>query len=201
MGLVPVATIPQLQEWYLNGDYCIGCNGAVASVCLFSDVPVDNIRRVLMDYQSRTSVQLARVLLKEYWKVQPRLEDGGRDFREHIHGDIAGVVIGDRALEQRQISPRVYDLGAAWKDFTGLPFVFAAWVSNKRLDPAFIEAFNEANGKGLLHLDAVVAENPYPHFNLREYFTRHLDYRLDESKRQGLERFLRYLGVPSVPAQ
>src|ERR1700761_4803087 len=183
MGLVPVAIIPQMKEYHINGDFCIGANGDVASVCLFSETPIDKIEKVLLDYQSRTSVQLARVLLKEYWKISPELIDGGKDFRDHIKGTTAGVVIGDRALEQRKISPYIYDLGEAWKALTGLPFVFAAWISNRPLDPAFIKEFDAAIRQGLRQIDAVVAENPYTVFDLHDYFTKYLDYRLDEEKR------------------
>ena len=69
IGLVPVAIIPDLRDWYINTDYCIGADGAVASVCIFSDVPLDQAESVLLDYQSRTSVQLATLLLKEFYKV------------------------------------------------------------------------------------------------------------------------------------
>lgn len=193
MGLVPVAIIPQMKEYHINGHWCIGSNGNVASVCIFSEVPIEKVEKVLMDYQSRTSVQLARVLLKEYWKIDPELVDAGKDFRDHIKGTTAGVVIGDRALEQRHRSPYIYDLAEGWKAFTGLPFVFAAWISNKPIDPAFIEQFDEANRQGVLHIDEVVAENPYSWFSLHDYFTKHLDYRLDTVKREGLERFLQYL--------
>jgi chorismate dehydratase len=193
MGLVPVAILPLMEEYHINGDYCIGSNGDVASVCLFSEVPVEKIESVLLDYQSRTSVQLAKVLLREYWKITPRLMNAGTDFRDHIKGTTAGVVIGDRALEQRKVSPYVYDLSGAWKELTELPFVFAAWISNKRLDPRFIADFDAANLQGLLHIDKVVAENPYPIFDLTDYFTKHLNYQLDKDKRRGLERFLQYL--------
>ncbi len=201
MGLVPVAIIPQMKEYHINGDYCIGAEGDVASVCIFSDTPIDKVEKVLLDYQSRTSVQLARVLLKEHWKISPELIDGGKDFRDHIKGPTAGVVIGDRALEQRQISPYIYDLAGAWKAFTGLPFVFAAWISNKPIDPGFIAAFDEANRQGIASIDAVVAENPYPVFSLHDYFTKHLNYNLDQPKRKGLERFLQYLIQPVSQGQ
>jgi len=199
MGLVPVAVIPQMKEYYINGQYCIGSNGDVASVCIFSETPIEKVERVLLDYQSRTSVQLARVLLREYWHLKPELVDAGKDFREQIKGTTAGVVIGDRALEQRKISPYIYDLAGSWKAFTGLPFVFAAWISNKPIDPDFITAFDEANRQGIAHIDDVVAENPYSIFSLHDYFTRHLDYHLDPEKRRGLQRFLGYLsGVPAA---
>lgn len=193
MGLVPVAIVPRMREYYINGQHCIGSNGAVASVCLFSETPLDKIETVLLDYQSRTSIELARVLLREYWSKHPQFVDAGQDFRDQIRGATAGVVIGDRALEQRKISPFIYDLGEAWKAFTGLPFVFAAWISNKTLDPAFIASFDAANALGIDNIDAVVAENPYPLFDLHQYFTHYLNYSLDAPKRKGLEKFLQYL--------
>ncbi len=77
------------------------------------------------------------------------------------------MIIGDRALEQRQISKYKYDLGLEWKKFTDLPFVFALWISNKQLDASFIEAFNNANAIGLEQINKVVAENPYNLFDLK----------------------------------
>jgi len=195
IGLVPVAIIPRMKEYYINGDYCIGSDGPVASVCLFSEVPIGEIESVMLDYQSRTSVQLARVLLKEYWKQTPEFINAREDFRGRIRGTTAGIVIGDRALEQRKISPYVYDLGEAWKDFTGLPFVFAAWISSKQLDPSFVNRFNEANRQGLDQIDNVVNQNPYSIFDLHAYFTKYLDYRLDDRKREGLEKFLYFLSI------
>ena len=199
MGLVPVAVLPRMKEYYINGDYCIGSNGPVASVCLFSEVPIEKIETVLLDYQSRTSVQLARILLGEYWQVSPRLVDAGKDFKDHIRGTTAsGVVIGDRALEQRRISPFIYDLGEAWKSLTGLPFVFAAWISNKPLDPSFIEKFDGANREGLGHPADVVKEKSLSYLRFDAYFTRFLDYRLDDAKREGLEKFLQYIERPDI---
>ena len=71
VGLVPVAIIPEMKEHYIISDYCIGCDGEVASVCFFSDVPLDKIENILLDYQSRTSVALLKVLLNNIWKINP----------------------------------------------------------------------------------------------------------------------------------
>jgi len=193
VGLVPVAIIPRLKEHHIIGDYCIGTSGEVASVCLFSDVPIEQAEEVLLDYQSRTSVRLAKILLKEYWKVNPLLTDARADFREHIQGRTAGLVIGDRAFEQRMVSPYVYDLGKAWKELTGLPFVFAAWISNKKLSNDFIENFNTATGRGVQVIDTIVAQNPYPLFNLKKYFEQHISYVFDDEKKAGLHLFLEKL--------
>jgi chorismate dehydratase len=203
MGLVPVAVIPKMKEHYINTGYCIGCTQPVASVCLFSDVPVEEIKEVLMDYQSRTSVTLARILMRDHWKISPVLTDTKDDYRPRISGTTAGVVIGDRALEQRKKSKYIYDLGEAWMAHTGLPFVFAAWVSNKPLPEDFVKAFDEANREGLKHIDEVVAANPFGAYDLHEYYTKNISYELDDAKRQGLSKFLDLIGTltPAVASK
>lgn len=194
VGLIPVAATLRLKEWNIIGNYCIGSNGAVASVCIFSQVPMEEIKKVYLDYQSRTSVNLARVLLKEYWMKDVELNNAsGEDFRNQIEGTTAGVIIGDRALEQRSRSKYIYDLGEAWKQYTGLPFVFAAWIANKKLPEEFIASFDEANALGLEHINEVIKENPFTHFDLRQYYTSCIQYKLDERKRKGLELFLEKL--------
>ncbi|MBN8858341.1 MAG: menaquinone biosynthesis protein [Sphingobacteriales bacterium] len=191
VGIVPVAAIPEIPRHYIVSDYCIGCDGPVASVCLFSEVPVNRIRKVLLDYHSRTSVALVQVLLKHYWNISPELEHAeNENFRSLIRDTTAGVVIGDRAFEQRKRSSYIYDLGEAWKDHTGLGFVFAAWVANKKLPEDFLKAFNEANASGLDHIDEVVKENPFPLYDLGKYYKYNINYILDEKKRAALETFL-----------
>ncbi|RYY42132.1 MAG: hypothetical protein EOO06_21570, partial [Chitinophagaceae bacterium] len=87
VGLIPVAATLTLEEWHVVGDYCIGSEGEVASVCIFSEVPMEQVETVLLDYQSRTSVNLARILLKEYWQQKVQLVDAsGEDYRELIKG-------------------------------------------------------------------------------------------------------------------
>ena len=191
MGLVPVAVITKMQEWHIAADYCIGAEGSVASVCIFSEVPMEKVEKVYLDYQSRTSVRLAQVLLKEYWKKEVVFIDAsGEDFRERIKGTTAGVVIGDRALEQRQRSEYIYDLAEAWIDHTGLPFVFAAWIANKKLPTSFIEAFNEANALGLSKIDEVVDGLVFPAYNLKTYFSKNISYELTAKKREAIKLFI-----------
>ena len=71
LALVPVVVIPSLKEAHIISDYCIGANGSVDTVCLYSDVPIDRIVNIFLDYQSQTSVALLKILLKEYWKLAP----------------------------------------------------------------------------------------------------------------------------------
>lgn len=190
VGLVPVAIIPEMTEHYIISDYCIGSVGEVASVCLFSEVPLDKIETVLLDYQSRTSVALLKVLIKNFWKVDVAFKETSGNYQSRISGTTAGLVIGDRALQQRKISPFIYDLGSEWTKFTGLPFVFAAWISNKKLDDHFINEFNKVNLFGLNKLEEVVSEHPYELFDLHHYYKDCISFDLDEDKRKGLELFL-----------
>ncbi|MCU0404459.1 MAG: menaquinone biosynthesis protein [Chitinophagaceae bacterium] len=192
-GLVPVAVLPELADFYIDADYCIGANGPVKSVSVFSDVPLSQVETILLDYQSRTSVALTRILLKHHWKLSPKLVPAYPGYQEEIKGTTAGVVIGDRAFLQRKVSKMDYDLAEAWKDFTGLPFVFAAWVANKELPETFIDAFNSANEWGLSRIDQVVEANPFPHYDLHEYYTHNISYLLDETKRLGMQKFLEFL--------
>lgn len=191
VGLIPVATIPKFRERHIITDYCIGCDGAVASVCIFSDVPIAQVKKVYLDYQSRTSVELAKILLRDYWKSNATIINAtGEDFRTSIKGTTAGLVIGDRAFEQRLRSKYVYDLGEAWKRHTGLPFVFAAWVSNKKLPQQFIESFNAANSMGFNNLDEIIQENVNALFDLKEYYTNCVNYMFTPKNKKGLELFL-----------
>jgi len=190
VGLVPVAAIPEIPHARIISDYGIAADGKVASVCIFSQQPLDTITSVFLDYQSRTSVRLASLLLKKYWKQDVEFLSAPEDYIDRIKGSTAGVIIGDRALKALNRFEYVYDLSEHWKKFTGLPFIFAAWVANKDLPEDFIRRFNEANNLGLNHLDAVIAENPYPVYDLNKYYRENIHFLLDEEKHKGLHRFL-----------
>lgn len=190
MALLPVAAIPGISGARIVSDYGIAADGHVASVCIFSHVPIEKIESVYLDYQSRTSVRLAKLLLEKHWKKEVEYKQAPENYIEYINGSQAGVIIGDRALKQLNNFEYIYDLAACWKDFTGLPFVFAAWVANKELPEGFVKAFNEANALGLQHIDEIVAANPFPYYDLKKYYTEDIHYKLDEEKKKGLNKFL-----------
>jgi len=191
LGLIPVAAIPDLPQHHIIGRHCIATEGEIASVALFSDVPLDKVDRVYLDYQSRTSAALLQYLIREYWGIQPeivRATDEG--YRDLIAGTTAGLVIGDRAFEQRKRSTYIYDLGSEWRALTGLPFVFAVWVSTRPLPQSFVDAFDAANAIGLSRIDDIVEQEDFRLFDLRKYYRLHLSYQLDDRKRKAIERFL-----------
>ena len=190
LALLPVAAMPGIPGARIISDYGIGADGNVVSVALFSQVPMEGIKTVYLDYQSRTSVRLAQLLLENHWKQPVEYRPATEHFIDYINGANAGVIIGDRALQQLHNFEYVYDLSAAWKDYTGLDFIFAAWVANKDLPQDFIDRFNAANAEGLKHLPEVIAENPFPYYDLHTYYTDNIKYYLDEEKKKGLEKFL-----------
>ena len=177
IGLIPVAVLPQLKEYHVISDFCIAADGAVASVCLFSDVPLNEIKIIFLDYQSRTSVALLKILLKKHWKISPVLVQASEGYENNISGTTAGLVIGDRALQQRLKSTLIYDLSLAWEEMTGKPFVFAAWISNKQMTTQFIAEFNQANKFGLDNLLQVVKENAYSTYDLNRYYTENIKFK------------------------
>jgi chorismate dehydratase len=194
VALIPVAAINDMKEYHIVGNHCIGAEAEIASVCLFSEVPMNEIQKVYLDYQSRSSVALLKWLMKEYWGIHPEIiEAVDENYRDEIKGTTAGLVIGDRALEQRKISTYIYDLGSEWKAITGLPFVFAAWVSKKKLPDDFISMFDKANALGLQHIDEIVAAQDFHLYDLKKYYTLHLSYDLTQQKRKGMELFLQYI--------
>lgn len=190
MALMPVAAMPGIPGARIVGSHGIASDGDVASVCIYSHVPMEQIQALYLDYQSRSSVRLARLLLEKYWKQAPRLLEAPEDYIGRIEGRTAGVIIGDRALVQRGSFPYVYDLAEAWMSWTGLPFVFAAWIASKDLPADFLERFDAANAAGLGHIDEVVAANPFPAYDLQRYYRHNIQYHLTEQRRRGLERFL-----------
>jgi len=194
LALVPVAVIPKLKEAHIISDYCIGANGAVDTVCLYSDVPIEEVESIALDYQSRTSVALLKILLKEYWLLNPELKKANVGFEENIKGNHAALVIGDRAFALNTKHTYIYDLSAIWKEMTGLPFVFAAWVANAKLPQDFITAFNKALEKGLSDIDTALAleGTNYPNCtNPEDYLNNKISYTLDAEKKKGMKLFLK----------
>jgi chorismate dehydratase len=193
IGLVPVAALPFLKESYILTDYCIGAVGAVSSVMLYSQVPLHSLRSVYLDYQSRTSVALAKVLARDFWKISPRWLEASAGFENMITGATGAVVIGDRTFGLGNRFAYSYDLAGEWQEFTGLPFVFACWVANKKLPEDFLSAFSQAVEFGMQHKEKAITEwtlrNSYP-VDVRQYLEKYISYGLDTDKRKAMGLFL-----------
>jgi len=193
IGLIPVGALKDLRCYEIISDFCIGAFGNVRTVVLASDRPLNKIDTILLDYQSRTSVLLARVLAKFFWKKQFTFKQATDGFENNlIKGSTAGVVIGDRVFNVEKIYSYNLDLSEEWVNYTGLPFVFAVWVANKNVSEQFKEDFNNALKFGIKNISEIaVSEKPqYPEIDIFDYFSRNLDFNFDDKKREGLERFL-----------
>jgi chorismate dehydratase len=198
LGLIPVAVIPLLKEYHIISDFCIGANGNVKTVMLLSNTKFEEIETVFLDYRSRSSVNLTKVLAENYWKKKFRWVNTseGFDFRS-IKRNEAVVLIGDQCFEYENNFTQRIDLASEWKIFSGLPFVFACWVSNKKLDQDFISDFNSALKYGVENIDKVVeifgSTGVITGEALRSYLTLNIDYNFDDEKRKGLKLFLELL--------
>lgn len=193
IALLPVAAVHNIKDARIFSQFCIASDQEVASVCLFSHVPIEEIQEIYLDYQSKTSVTLLRLLLKNYWQTRPSLVEADEDYITKIKGKHAGVIIGDRALEQLKNFEYVYDLAKAWNDYTQQPFVFATWVTTQELPDHFIDEFNKANQLGLDHLPEIIADTPFNAYDLHTYYHHNIGYELTEDRRKGMTMFLRMI--------
>lgn len=200
IGLIPVSETGRINNGYIVGDYCIGADGPVYSVCLAADRPVEELKRIYMDPHSRTSVNLAKVLSRELWKRDFEWLDAKDGFERQLIGDQdGGVVIGDKVFGIAGRYAYQYDLAEAWKKMTGLPFVFAVWVANKQLDSEWVYIFNQALKNGVGSIASALEEYPYGDklkgVDLHDYLTNKISYSLDKQKRAGMALFLEKLRI------
>jgi chorismate dehydratase len=194
IGLIPVAAILDLPKWEIVSDYCIGAVGAVNSVFIFSNCDINEVKTVQLDPQSRTSNNLARVLLRNLWKIEPKEIKNADDYS--VTGDpyTAFVQIGDRTFGKKAQYEFVYDLAEEWQKLTNLPFVFAAWVANKSIPKKFTDEFNKSLKFGLDHRIELLKQLPSrPDFDLEDYLMHKLDFDLTEDKKKALHLFLEYV--------
>lgn len=195
LGLVPVAIIPEIEHAQIISDYCIGSVGSVKTVAIFAEQPIEKLTHIFLDFHSRTSVELTKILFQKYWHLSPTFIPATEGYEKEIKGSTGGLIIGDRTIGLEQQFPFSYDLGAAWTAYTNLPFVYAAWVSRKRLSSDFIIEFNEALKAGVEAIPELIYLLPKPSsgFDLKKYYTHYISYELDAEKRQALQLFLSLL--------
>jgi chorismate dehydratase len=194
IGLIPVAAILDLPQWEIVSDYCIGAVGPVNSVFIFSNCDISEVKTIQLDPESRTSNNLARVLLKNYWRVQPTEITGAADYAESNDANTAFVQIGDRTFGKKAQYKYVYDLSEEWQKLTGLPFVFAAWIANKPIAQEFVNEFNSSLRYGLDHRAQLLRQLPQRlDFDLEDYLMHKLDFNLTDDKKKALYLFLDYI--------
>ncbi|HET6351256.1 MAG TPA: menaquinone biosynthesis protein [Coriobacteriia bacterium] len=210
-GELDLAPIPAIEyarhaeQFELLPDIAISSDGEVQSILLVSKVPAEELsgKRVALAANSRTSVVLARILLERRWGVSADYVEMPPDLPAMLRDADAALLIGDEAIRTYWEPPAhlfTYDLGAEWKAWTGLPFVFAVWAVRRdyaEANPGAVSTVAEALDGSLAycraHLDEISAyaarwESFAPE-KFRSYFDA-LQFRFEPHYREGLERYL-----------
>jgi chorismate dehydratase len=215
-GAIDLGLIPSIE--YLRGrvpysivpDVSLASRGAVASVALYTAAHVKDlteVRSIALDVSSRTSIALTQVLCARLFKIGPKLEPHTPDIgRMLAHAD-AALLIGDNALflDHRALGATKIDLGRAWFDLTGLPFVYAVWAGRPgALDTAHVAALQEARDAGVAR-PAEIAARCFADERRRtvaeRYLRDNMKYGLGDDEEAGLRLFFRYAGeIGLVPA-
>jgi chorismate dehydratase len=195
IGLVPVAEIPR-QGLEIVPGVGITCLGAVRSILLISRVRWKEVRTLAADLGSRTSVELARVILRERYGVEPEIVLREPILDKMLSTADAALIIGDSALRiaPEELPFECLDLGAEWLAHTGLPMVFAAWAGKPGIPVESLQ--NVTNGSyefGNAKIDKIVEQE----YGLRQvskqladrYLREHIRFELGPKEYQGLQAF------------
>jgi chorismate dehydratase len=199
-GRIDVGLIPAIE--YLRGDYrivpevAITSDGPVASVAVFSRVPVEQIKTLALDISSRTSVALTRVLCACKWRIAPKLTPAEPDLRAMLARADAALVIGDPALDIDPSAANVtkIDLGSEWQALTGLPFVYAMWSGREgAVNATHLAELQAARDRGVAAIPEiarrVAGDDARRVARVEQYLRDNLKYPLGEREIAGLRRF------------
>ena len=196
IALVPAGAIPDFNNPVILPEFCIGAVQKVKTVLLLSHEPLEKIKKVYLDFDSRTSVQLAKVLAREYWKIEPDWVNLKSGEAGNNTGKEAIVAIGDKTFELVKRFPYVYDLAEEWIRFTSLPFVFAVWMTTKSLPEEILQSLEKALLYGISHkpeaLQYFTDKLPLG-VDCLGYLQENISYQFDDMKKAGLEMFLSFI--------
>jgi chorismate dehydratase len=185
IALIPVGALHYIQDYQVITDFCIGCNGAVKTVCIFSDQELKNCHTIYLDDHSRTSALLCKLIIGEYFKMQPNYAPASVENLV-LESGAAKLMIGDKVFENEHDYKFKYDLGSIWLEWKNLPFAFAVWIARKNTNVEIIKHLNLALAEGIDH----VAELSQEDDELALYFSKHISYVLNEGKRRSMQIYL-----------
>lgn len=196
IGLIPSIEYQRIPGLAVIPGTCVASDSAVRSVLLVSKVPFAEIRSLALDENSRTSATLVKILLKEVHGVEPESAPARPDLDTMLAENDAALIIGDPALRIPMEEGRVLDLATAWRDLTGLPFVFAFWAVRKSVVRPGLEAdFRASAEHGRRNLGVLAHEAGrelgLPEDYLLDYLETNLSFELGVSEAAGLEEYFR----------
>ena len=202
-GQADIGIVPAI-EWERQGlelipGAGIASHGAVRSILLLTKVPPEKIQTLAADSSSRTSVELARIVLTHRYGATPRVQSRPPELTAMLGEADAALIIGDPALRTgaAQLPYAILDLGEEWTAMTGLPMVFAVWACRREAaSPSLAPAFAASCRFGREHLEEI-ARREGPPRQLTEqlaldYLSHHIVNELGENEYEGMRLFLRY---------
>jgi chorismate dehydratase len=199
LGLIPSIEYLQADDYRLVPGIGIGSRGPVASVALYTRLPMDRIQTIALDTSSRTSVTLLRVLCRHRFGITPEFVDHGPDLAAMVAAYDAGLLIGDPAFDadHTALALRKIDLGEEWTAMTGLPFIYAAWTGRPgALTSRDVAALQAAAATGVQSADAIAAEygagDPARIARAAAYLRDNVKYAFGREEAAGLQLFLDY---------
>lgn len=192
IGIVPVADYPELTQFRRITKWGIGADGPVDSVLLVANQPVNDLDRILLDYQSKTSNQLMRILGDEYFRYGWSFESANAGYEHELPPGTGAVIIGDRALRSAGRYAYRYDLAEAWLQMTGLPFLFAIWVASSRVNDILERELEEALSMGMntCHEIAERYRSDFPGMDIYRYLTQSIHYEITSDHEMAMDLFL-----------
>ncbi len=200
VGILPVIEMHRQNLTAIPGTG-IACRGAVRSILLISKLEPSRIRTLATDSGSRTSVQLARVILRHRYGVEPQLLEMDPQLDPMLAAADAALLIGDAALrvDPATLPYHVLDLGTEWWELTHLPMVFALWCGRQSdiaplLDAGAEAWFRASLDFGRSQMDAIVehesATRGFEPDLIRQYLTKFIIFDIGAQERQGLETYI-----------
>jgi chorismate dehydratase len=190
IALVPSGALHDLSGNYdIVSNYGIGCDGEVRTVCIFSNEPLRQCQTLIADNDSRTSILLSALLLQSQFDIFPILVPQDVHHVSLKPGE-AVLLIGDKVFEMEDSFSHKYDLGAAWKTFSGLPFAFAVWVARQSVSRPVIEDMNICFEHGMSNLNQIINQESSENLDLYYYLKNNISYHLDDDKKKALALFL-----------
>lgn len=196
VALIPVGALNDLSTFEFVTEYCIGAVDTVKTVLLLSHKPLQEIREIGLDFDSRTSVQLVKILARNHWNIHPSWKNLLPGQASQENAAEALVAIGDKTFGLVKKFPYCYDLAEEWIQFTSLPFVFAAWVTTRQLPLPVRNNLNRALGYGVTHIRETLEffKDRLPEGeDCKSYLEKNISYSFDEPKKNGLTLFLNLL--------
>lgn len=199
VGILPVIEVERLGLTTVPG-IGIAFREAVRTILLISKVPYEKIATLAVDSGSRTSVQLARIILQRGYGATPTLFRHEPDLVKMLAYADAALVIGDAALriDPPALEHRCLDLGKEWVSMTGLPFATAMWAGPKEaVTPELTKLLHGSYQCGLQNLDAIIRgeaeRRGFPEWLVRQYLTRNIVFQLGGAEMEGIRTYLQYV--------